>query len=141
MRSFKKKKKKGHFHSQASLQNTAQTPKGCKETSREPVGEKTTVPFEKETQRGTLKELKLLVQQGKTPQEEKDPPTQGQAQPGSQQPVPDRAANTADSPVSKTLNGSLSSLLYQMRREGTRASSTAVVIGKLENVVWKTEPQ
>lgn len=125
---------------QASLQNTAQIPKGCKETSTEPVGKKTTTPFEKGTQKRTLEKLKLLVQPGED-SSGGEGPNQGKAQPGSQQSMPGRAANTADSPVSKNGNGSLSSLFYQMRREGTRGQSRAVVIGQLENVVWKTEPQ
>lgn len=85
---------------QASFQNTAQTPKGCKETSTEPVGKKTTVPFEKGTQKRTLEKLKLLVQQGED-SSAREGPTQGKAQPGSQKSMPDRAANTALSSLKK----------------------------------------
>lgn len=44
--------------------------------------------FEKGTQMGALKELKLLVQQ-REDSSGGEGPTQGKAQPGSQQPMPD----------------------------------------------------
>lgn len=122
---------------QASLQHTAQTPKGCEETSTESVGKKTTKPFEKGTQKRTLKELELLVQQE---EDSSGGLTQGKAHAGFQKPTADRAANTADSPLLKNGYDSLSSLSYQVRRDRTRGRSRAVVIGKLENVVRKTEP-
>lgn len=104
--------------------------------------------FEKGTQMGTLKELRLLVQQ-REDSSGREGPTQGKAQPGSQQPMPDGAADTAGSPVSKNGNGSLSSLLYQMRRGRDWGRSGAVVIGEtgkcletraMVNHSYKTSP-